>query len=197
MLDSDSSDPRPSRGAEVLRSFAGWFSVIRFGIKTAFIEASSSGKTRDFESRIAGSNPAASASPLCRAITVLVLVGHQGKFNPSTARARGGHIGLCRVPEKIAAQRSYARYEAAFLCAVHLRQGIIIIHGWSRPINLDGCDRCTGAGLKSSVVFQIPDSIQRMPVGKAGEGKVDVMSEAHGQKERFRRTNQIGVQAGV
>lgn len=69
----------------------------------------------------------------------------------------------------------------------------------ANPANykLNGCDRYTGAGLKSSVVFQIPDSIQRMPVGKAGDGKVDVMSEAHGQKERFRRTNQIGVQAGV
>lgn len=47
------------------------------------------------------------------------------------------------------------------------------------------------------MVFQIPDSIRRMLVGKTGDGKVDVMSEAYGQKERFRRTNQIGVQAGV
>lgn len=161
------------------------------------IEASSSGKTRAFDSRIRRFNSGSLSQPALQASPSFGLVFIRIK-NPSTARARGGCIGISGQSKK-EQRNGRMRYMKRLSCSQYIcgRNFYNDYCAVPAPIKANGCDRCTGAGMKSSVVFQIPDSIQRMPVGKAGDGKVDVMSEAHGQKERFRRTNQIGVQAGV
>ena len=93
-----------------------------------------------------------------------------------TIRAGRSHLpcGTIGVTSCLAAARSVSLRKWSFLCAVRKRQDeVIYLLAGTGFVKMNGCDRRTGAGLKSSVVGLGTTALERTP--RRGCGVVAVV----------------------